>query len=138
MYSGTARRGRQLERGGAPGSCRLQSGCGWVPATRWPACLRRVGLLPLALSAGADRQQVDKFLYRLYGMYLAVLAARYAHTRSGESGQGEALFPRAPGGGGDTRGRTWAVPCRNCRRYRQCDSARAAFAQDLVRWAAAL
>ena len=59
---------------------RLQLG----PLAGWPACLRRAGLLPLALPAGADRRQVDKFLYRLYGMYLAVLAARYAHTRSGE------------------------------------------------------
>ena len=46
------------------------------PPTGSPACLWRAGLLPLALSAGADRWQVDEFLYRLYGMYLAVLAAR--------------------------------------------------------------
>ena len=70
------------------------------PPTGWPACLRRAGLLALALSAGADRRQVDEFLYRLYGMYLAVLAARCAHTRSGEQGQGEALFPRRPAPGG--------------------------------------
>ena len=39
------------------------------PLTRRPACLRRTGLPPLALSAGADRQRVDAVLYRLYGMH---------------------------------------------------------------------
>ena len=67
--------------------------------TGWPACLRRAGLLPLALSAGADRRQVDKFLYRLL-IYLAVLAAAYAHTCWGEQRQGKALFPRRPAPGG--------------------------------------
>ena len=82
-------------------ACKQRSGCSWAP-TRWPACLRRAGSLPLVLSAGANRQQVDAFLrlYRLYGMYLAVLAARYAHTPSGVPGQGEALFPRRPAPGG--------------------------------------
>ena len=48
---------------------------------------------------------MDEFLYRLYGMYLAVWTAMYAHTRSGELGQGEALLPRRPapvGTGGDS------------------------------------
>ena len=67
---------------------------------RWPACLRRAGLLPLALSAGADRQQVDAFVYRLYGMYLAVLAAKYAPTRLGVPGQGEAPFAEMQEGAG--------------------------------------
>ena len=70
------------------------------PATHWPACLRRTGLRPLAPSAGGDLQHVDEFLYRLHGMYLAVLTARYARTRSGGLGQGEALFPRRPAPGG--------------------------------------
>ena len=67
---------------------RLQLG----PPTGWPACLRRAGLLPLALSAGADRRQVDEFLYRLYGMYLAVLAAGGARV-------GRGPLPAAPGAG---------------------------------------
>ena len=33
------------------------------PPTRWPACVRRAGLLPLALSVGADRRHVDEFLH---------------------------------------------------------------------------
>ena len=124
---------------------RLQLG----PPTGWPACLRRAGLLPLALSAGADRWQVDEFLYRLYGMYLAVLAARYAHTRSGEQGQGEALFPRrpAPGGRGgypwqDLSGPLPQLPAAPAMRLRPGVPPgwpwEPAFAQDLVRWAAAL
>ena len=43
-------------------------------------------------------------------MYLAVLAARYAHTRSGELGQGEALFPRRPVLGG-SKGYLWQDLC---------------------------
>ena len=66
MSFGTARRGRQPEQGGAPGACKHAERL--APPSRWPACLRQAGLLPLALSAGADRKQVDAFLYRLYGM----------------------------------------------------------------------
>ena len=133
----TARAGWRAER--------LQLG----PPTGWPACLRRAGLLPLALSAGADRRQVDEFLYRLYGMYLPVLAARYAHTRSGEQGQGEALFPRrpAPGGKGgypwqDLSGPLPQLPAAPAMRFHPGVPPgwpwEPAFAQDLVRWAAAL
>ena len=133
----TARAGWRAER--------LQLG----PPTGWPACLRRAGLLPLALSAGADRRQVDEFLYRLYGMYLPVLAARYAHTRSGEQGQGEALFPRrpAPGGKGgypwqDLSGPLPQLPAAPAMRLHPGVPPgwpwEPAFAQDLVRWAAAL
>ena len=47
-----------------------------VPSA-WPACLRSVGLLPLALVPDNDALQLAKdLLYRLYGMFLAVLAAR--------------------------------------------------------------
>ena len=124
---------------------RLQLG----PPTGWPACLPRAGLLPLALSAGADRRQVDKFLYRLYGMYLAVLAARYAHTRLGEQGHGEALFPRRPapcGKGGypwqDLSGPLPQLPAAPGMQLRPgVPPARPwelPFAQDVVRWAAAL
>ena len=47
-----------------------------VPSA-WPACLRSAGLLPLALVPDSDALQLAKdLLYRLYGMFLAVLAAR--------------------------------------------------------------
>ena len=47
-----------------------------VPSA-WPACLRSAGLLPLALVPDNDALQLAKdLLYRLYGMFLAVLAAR--------------------------------------------------------------
>ena len=75
------------------------------PPTRWPACLRRAGLLPLVPSVGADRRHVDEFLYRLYGMYLEVLTA-HAHTPSRELG------------------RPWQALCSPLPRP-QCDSARA-------------
>ena len=124
---------------------RLQLG----PPTSWPACLRRAGLLPLALSAGADRRQVDEVLYRLYGMYLAVLAVRYAHTRSGEQGQGEALFPRCPAPGGKG-GYPWQDPSGPLPQLPAAPTMRLrpgvppgwpwepAVAQELVRWAAVL
>ena len=89
-----------------------------------------------------------EFLYRLYGMYLAVIAARYAHTRLGEEGQGEALFPRRPAPGG-RGGYPWqdlsgplqlpAVPAMRLRPGIPPGWPwEPAFAQDLVRWAAAL
>ena len=47
-----------------------------VPSA-WPAYLRSAGLLPLALVPDNDALQLAKdLLYRLYGMFLAVLAAR--------------------------------------------------------------
>ena len=43
----------------------------------WPAHLRSAGLLPLALVPNNDALQLAKdLLYRLYGMFLAVLVAR--------------------------------------------------------------
>ena len=47
-----------------------------VPSA-WPAYLRSAGLLPLALVPDNDALQLTKdLLYRLYGMFLAALAAR--------------------------------------------------------------
>ena len=63
------------------------------PLTRWPVCLRRAGLL--ALSAGANQQQVDDFLYRLYGMYLAMLSPYLLR----EAGAGRDPLPAVPGAG---------------------------------------
>ena len=48
------------------------------PPDQWPSCLRKAGLFPLRLVQGVDRGLLDEFLYRLSGMYLAVLAARMA------------------------------------------------------------
>ena len=57
-----------------------------VPSA-WPACLRSAGLLPLALVPDNDALQLAKdLLYRLYGMFLAVLAAR--KTALGAAQQG--------------------------------------------------
>ena len=63
------------------------------PPKHWPACLRRVGLLPSSLSEGLDKAPVDTFLYRLYGVYLAVLAERMAACHDGHDGPGCGLFP---------------------------------------------
>ena len=60
------------------------------------ACLRRPGLLPLRLAQGVERGLPDEFLYRLYGMYPAVLAARMAAGRRDQTGQGDSLFPDKP------------------------------------------
>ena len=51
---------------------------GLGPPDRWPSCLRKAGLFPLRLAQGVDRDLLDEFLYRLYCMHLAVLAARMA------------------------------------------------------------
>ena len=78
-------------------------GCGGAaitgPPEHWPALLWRAGLLSTSPSAGTALP-LDALLYRLYGMYLVVLAARYAHTRSGALGRGEAPFPHKPAPGG--------------------------------------
>ena len=66
------------------------------PPPQWPPCLRRAGLMPLLLSRGMERALLDEFLYRLYGMYLAVLAARIAAGQGNPEGPGGALFPEAP------------------------------------------
>ena len=82
-------------------------------------------------------------------MYLGVLAARYAHTRSGEQGQGDAFFPRGPAPGGKG-GDPWqdlssplpqlpAVPAMLPRPGVPPGwSWEPAFGRDLVRWTAAL
>ena len=41
---------------------------------------------------GVDRGLLDKFLYRLYGTYLAVLAARMGVRRGDHVGHGDSLF----------------------------------------------
>ena len=63
------------------------------PPHQWRACLRRVGLFPLRLSQGVERALLDDFLYRLYGMYLAVLAACMAAGHGDPAGHGDSLDP---------------------------------------------
>ena len=62
---------------------------------QWPPCLRRAGLMPLRLSQGVERARLDEFVYRQYGMYLAVLAARMGAGQGNPEGPGGALFPEA-------------------------------------------
>ena len=66
------------------------------PPDQWPACLRKAGLFPLRLAQGVDWGLLDEFLYRLYAMYLAVLAARMAASRGDHAGHGDSLFPDQP------------------------------------------
>ena len=66
------------------------------PRDQWPSCLRKVGLFPLRLTLGVDQGLLGEFLYRLCGMYLAVLAARMAANRGDQPGHGDSLFPDQP------------------------------------------
>ena len=69
---------------------------GLGPPHRWPSCLRKAGLFPLRLEQGVDPDLLDEFLYRLYCMYLAVLAARMAAGAGDQPGHGHSLFPEQP------------------------------------------
>ena len=66
------------------------------PPDQWPSCLWKAGLFPLRLAQGVDRDLLDDFLYPLYGMYLAVLAARMASSQGDQPGHGDCLFPEQP------------------------------------------
>ena len=55
-----------------------------------------MGLFPLRLAQGVERALLDEFLYRLYGMFLAVLAARMAAGRGDQAGHGDSLLPDQP------------------------------------------
>ena len=66
------------------------------PPDQWPACLQRAGLSPLNLAQGVERELLDEFVYRLYGMYLAVLATRLAASRGDHAGHGDFLFAHQP------------------------------------------
>ena len=66
------------------------------PPDRWPSCLQKAGLFPLRLAQGVDRDLLDEFLYRLYGMYLAVLAARMAANAEDQLGHSDSLCPEQP------------------------------------------
>ena len=66
------------------------------PPDRWPSCLRKADLFPLRLAQGVHRELLDGLLYRLYGIYLAVLAARMAACQGDQPGHGDSLFPEPP------------------------------------------
>ena len=66
------------------------------PPDQWSACLRRAGLFLLRPAQGVERALLDEFLYRMYGMYPAVLAARMAAGRGDQAGHGDSLFPDQP------------------------------------------
>ena len=66
------------------------------PPDQWPGCLRRARLFPLRLAQGVEPGLLE-FLYRLYGMYLAVLGAACMFAgRGGQAGHGDFLFPDQP------------------------------------------
>ena len=66
------------------------------PPDQWPSCLRKAGLFPLRLAQGVDRDLLDEFLYRLYGMYWAVLATHMAASQGDQPGHRDSLFPEQP------------------------------------------
>ena len=66
------------------------------PPDQWPVCLRRTGLFPLRLARGVERGRLDEFMYRVYGMYPTVLAARMSAGRWDQAGHGDSPFPDPP------------------------------------------
>ena len=83
------------------------------PPPHPPPCLRRAGLMPPRLSQGVERARMDEFVYHMYGMYLAVTAARMAAGQGNPEGPWLALFPEAhaPARGSPSRGGTWWAHC---------------------------
>ena len=60
----------------------------------WPVCLRATGLFPAALVQPEDVDQAGRLMYRLYGMYLAVLSARMGAEVAArrDAGAGPSVF----------------------------------------------
>ena len=80
----------------------LQEATGNLPALstvvdNWPACLRHACLVPSWATEGVDPEQVDEFVYRLFGLALSVLMARMK-TKQAASDRGHVglLFPDMP------------------------------------------
>ena len=75
-----------------------------LPAV-WLVCLRATGLLPLGLVGAGEDAQAGRLLYRLYGMYLAVLSARRAVEEAAKMGGDAAstVFGPTWGRGPDSR-----------------------------------
>ena len=71
----------------------------------WPACLQHACLVPSWATEGVDPEQVDEFVYRLFGLALSVLMARMrAEQAASDRGHVGLLFPDMPRPG---RGRTY-------------------------------
>ena len=51
------------------------------------------GPIPPSAGTGGGPGLLDEFLYPLYGMYLALLAARMAASQGDQPGHGDSLFP---------------------------------------------
>ena len=68
----------------------------WALRTGGPLACGKRAFSPFRLAHGVDRDLLDEFLYRLYGMYLAVLAARLAASTGDQPGHGDSLFPEQP------------------------------------------
>ena len=70
----------------------------------WPVSLKATGLLPLALVGAGEDAQAGRLLYRLYGMYLAMLSASRAAKEGAGLGRDVAsTFGQARGRGPDSR-----------------------------------
>ena len=63
-------------------------------AAAWPVCLRATGLLSAALVRPEEVDQAGRLMYRLYGMYLAVLSARMGAEVAArrDAGAGPSVF----------------------------------------------
>ena len=63
----------------------------------WPACLQHACGIPSWATEGVDPEQVDEFVYRLFGLALSVLTARMrAQQVALDRGHGGLLFPDMP------------------------------------------
>ena len=71
----------------------------------WPACLQHACRIPSWATEGVDPEQVNEFVYRLFGLALSVLMARMrAEQATSDKGHVGLLFPDMPRPG---RGRTY-------------------------------
>ena len=88
----------------------LQEATGNLPALSTvvddgPACLQHACLIPSWATEGVEPEQVDEFVYRLFGLALSVLTARMrAEQAASDRGHVGLLFPDVPRPG---RGRTY-------------------------------
>ena len=99
----------------------------------WPVCLRATGLLPAALVRPEEVDQAGRLMYRLYGMYLAVLSARMGAEVAArrDAGARPSVFAiarrRPPDARRDYPWGQWAgahIPWRHQRRRLPCAPAR--------------
>ena len=80
----------------------LQEATGNLPALRTvvdnsPACLQHACLIPSWATEGVDPEQVDEFVYTMFGLALSVLIARMrAEQAASDRGHIGLLFPDMP------------------------------------------